>query len=709
VTEQNSSIEADADSESSADVQASDDADQGLETKPVSGLYERTTESNDSSVSGEPPEELRLDVDGIQPQQVASGTHRPAPQKLVHWIAKLVAGGTDQWTGTFWYKHGDADAFPYTGIEIRALRSESSAPERLTVVFSGPASLKAEQTYRRKSDYFHTVHFEFDHVEGVVPVAEVSTNAHPNFPVTLGAEKLTVPRVFQKAGFDVQTSPGDSVPLAGAGPNTRWSNMELHDAMQRYWSRFDHRAQWAMWVLYATMHEEGLRLGGIMFDDIGPHQRQGTAIFANSFISRRPPSDSTKSAWVERMQFWCACHEMGHAFSLAHAWEKAARTPWMPLVNNPESRSFMNYPEKVQGGQQAFFANFHYQFSNEELLFMRHAPEKFVQMGNANWYDHNAFRDAKVLPEPTFKLELRSQRQVEGASQLVPRYEFMEPVILEMKLENVSGQTQHIPEKLLTANHHLTLIVKRNDQPARQIHPYATFCWHGETISLAPREAVYESLFPSVGRGGWGIAEPGRYTIQIAIQIGDEDVVSNALAIEVAPPQHAEDERIAKDFFTDAIGRILTFDGSHVLDRGNAALQEIIGRLPDRKVAIHARLAQASAVMREYKEVDILANRNEMQSATLAGGKITTKEPQLDLAKALLHDVIQSPAQAAESIGNIDLNYYLTRLARAFHESGEREQALKLLDALTAGLATRRVGSWVLRQVKGLRKRIQAK
>ena len=134
------------------------------------------------------------------------------------------------------------------------------------------------------------------------------------------------------------------VPLAGAGADVRWSNQEMHDAMQVYWSRFAPKAQWSVWVFFASLHEMGTDLGGIMFDDIGPNQRQGTAIFGNSFIAQAPRGDPNPAAWVSRMRFWTAAHEMGHAFNLAHAWQKSLGTPWIPLNDEPDAFSFMNYP-----------------------------------------------------------------------------------------------------------------------------------------------------------------------------------------------------------------------------------------------------------------------------------------------------------------------------------------------------------------------------
>ena len=89
----------------------------------------------------------------------------------------------------------------------------------------------------------------------------------------------------------------------------------------------------------------------------------------------------------------------------------------------------------------AYFADFCvYRFSDSELLFMRHAPERFVEMGNAEWFDHHGFEQIDPPPEPKFKLELRANR-----SKAV--FEFMEPVMLELKLTNVSGGPQLIPGK----------------------------------------------------------------------------------------------------------------------------------------------------------------------------------------------------------------------------------------------------------------------
>jgi len=319
------------------------------------------------------------------------------------------------------------------------------------------------------------VEFEFDSVEGTTAVTTVETHAHPNRPASLPQESLSIEKAFECAGFNVKKSGGvNTIPITATDSDARWSDMEMHDAMQTYWSRFANKPQWSLWVLFASLHETGTSLGGIMFDDIGPNHRQGTAIFNDSFIKNAPPGDANPEAWVQRMRFWTACHEMGHSFNLAHSWQKQHPpewgTAWIPLTNEPEARSFMNYPFSVSGGQTAFFADFEYRFSDGELLFMRHAPARFVQMGNADWFDHHGFQQAIVSPEPTLQLELRVNRKT-------ALFEFLEPVVLELKLTNISSQPQLIEEKLLAMLDHMIVMIKKDDKPARQFVPYAQYCW----------------------------------------------------------------------------------------------------------------------------------------------------------------------------------------------------------------------------------------
>lgn len=653
-------------------------------------------------------EQLRLDVDGRYPQMTASGTVIAGLSTSAHWIANLKPRGRDRWTGTIWYKDGNIAAIPYTRVDIRAIGSFFAAQRKAVAKFSGGGARTVTHLYRFKSPYFHPVEFEFDTVEGTVSTTSINTCAHPNRPATLPCEKLSIRTVFNRAGFEVSTSPDGKVPLAGAGANATWSNQEMHDAMQVYWSHFANRAQWSMWTLFAGRHDMGAGLGGIMFDDIGPNHRQGTAMFNDSFISNAPAGDANPAAWVQRMRFWTAVHEMGHSFNLAHSWQKqhppAWGTPWIPLANENEERSFMNYPYRVSGGQTAFFADFEYRFSDSELLFMRHAPARFVQMGNADWFDHHGFEQAAVSPEPNFRLELRANRQQTD-------YEFLEPVVLEIKLTNITNRPQLVDRAILSESERMTVILKKDGKTARQWAPYARYCMDDDTIVLAPGQSIYESLFVAAGLNGWDVAEPGRYAVQMCLGLDDEDLVSAPLALRILPPQGFDEERVAQDLFTEDVGRVLTFDGSRAsnLQTANDTLQEVADRLAARKVAVHARVALATPKTRTYKLLAIPEGREQLVSAEAAGGAFKALKPEKDEARKTLTDALLAAGEAAaETLGHIDYKYYVDGLSDWLQSEGEGGEAVKCQSQLYETLSRRKVAGWVLEGIAERRGRYGA-
>ncbi|MGH6895294.1 MAG: hypothetical protein ACREJ5_01930 [Geminicoccaceae bacterium] len=646
-------------------------------------------------------EELRVDVDRHDPQMAVSGTIFAGLTERLHWIAGVTPTGPNQWSGAIWYKEGTASALPHTHIQITATRSFFAAQRRVTVRYSGGGASELVRTYNFQSIYHHRVEFEFDFVEGTTASTQIDTGAHPNRPATLPSETLTIENVYRRAGFAVSVSSnGGTVPLSLSGADGVWSDTEMHDAMQSYWSRFANVPQWALWVFFAARHEEGPSLGGIMFDSIGPNHRQGTAIFNDSFISDAPAGDPAAAAWVARMRFWTACHEMGHAFNLAHSWQKSHPpqwgTPWMPLSNEPEVRSFMNYPFRVAGGQTAFFADFAYRFSDQELLFMRHAPARFVQMGNADWFDDHGFEQAETSPEPSFRLELRVNRQ--NAT-----FEFLEPIMVELKLTNVSGEPQVVAHNLLSETDHMAVILKKDGAPARQWLPFAQYCRKGPNAVLEAGESRYEALFVGAGRNGWDLAEPGMYTVQLAIRQGGEDLVSNQLRVRIAPPRGYDEEYTAQDFFSEGVGRVLAFDGSRELDHANDVLRATVAKLPDRRVAHHALVALAKPLARAGK---MLALPDKDGAATMApaaeaGGKIKVAKAKPDEARKQLGAALMKEENAAaETLGHIEYHAYVDEYADWLAAHGDPNAAAKCQNSLLSTLKERKVADWVLSAIQ---------
>ncbi len=621
---------------------------------------------------------LHLDVDDNFPQNTASGTLQIGLQSTVHWVARLARVSGVHWTGNIWYKDGAAASFPYTSVDIQ-LTNALSPQREATVRFKGSGLADAVFQFEYRSRSYYPVEFEFDHAPDAHPVFSIDTHAHPNHPSTLAAGTLSIQDVYSRAGFEVSTSPGSSeIPKALAGADGMWSDMELHDAMQTYWSRFANKAQWAMWVFFGALHEQGTSLGGVMFDDIGPNHRQGTSIFSESFIKNPPAGDAAPAAWVKRMVFWTACHEMGHGFNLAHSWQKAMGTPWIPIANEPEARSFMNYPYNVTGGQTAFFSDFRFRFSDPELLFMRHAPERFVEMGNAAWFDHHGFEQAAVSAEPAFRLDLRLNRPQK-------RLQFIEPAMVDVVLTNVSEQPKLVRERILTNLAALTVVVKREGRPAREYRPYASYCSEPALRVMRPKESMIESIFLGADRAssreGWLLAEPGNYTVQALLRVGEEEIVSAPLQVRVDTPNSYEEERLAQDFFSDEVGRVLFFDGSNVLKTANDTLRELIGKLPSSCAAIHAGVALARAASGERKVLDLTNETRQMSSASNAKGKVSKVKSQPGEAQRLFKAALESkPDLAAQSLGQSDFQFYVDRYAETLASESDRKQLKTLRD-----------------------------
>lgn len=653
----------------------------------LSGLYTRDRPGASPLAL---PDELRLDVDGDDPRMAASGLIRATSYRRVHWIAPLVAVGPGEWAGDIRFKDGSTEALPHTAVQLRLLRTGAAAP-RLEATFTGTGLTPLAHAYEHRSPFFNRVEFEFDATSDANPAYAIDLHAHPNRPADLPAGTLTVADAFRRAGFEVQVNDagGSVVPISGAGVNGVWSDTEMHDAMQAYWSRFGNRAQWALWVFSAALHEEGRSLGGVMFDSIGPNHRQGTAIFTESFIGDLPAGDPAAEAFRARMRFWTTVHEMGHAFNLAHSWDKQHPanwgTPWVPMADEPEARSFMNYPFNVAGGQTAFFADFRYRFSDQELLFMRHAPRRFVQMGNADWFDNHGFREAAVSPEPSLQLAVRMNRPK-------PALEFLEPAMIELKATNISGEPMVLDEHLLAGSHDLTLVVKRDGAPAKLWRPFATACRKPSRRVLAAGESLYHPLFVGAGPDGWLLAEPGRYTVQASLRLDTgEEVVSDPLCLKVLPPRGQEEEVVAQDLFTEPVGRVLAFDGTREMEAARDVLREAQERFPNRPVAAHAGVALGLPLRRNGK---VLAGEGKP-------GAVEAVAAKPEEARTLLEGALVAKREAAaETLGHIEYREYSETLARWLAREGEVAEARKVVSGLEKTLAARKVKPAVLEAVR---------
>ncbi len=449
-------------------------------------------------------EELRVDVDGVKPTMTVSGTITRLFGGRLTWIARVTKDpATGAWTGPISYRDGTASLRPQSTVSVQ-LTGGPFLPlnRKATATFSGGTGSPVTLTYNFEKAAFREVAFEYDTVSDATAVTSHNPASHPNHAPGAPGTTLTLESAYARLGIQVTKTGGDSAIPAPAGT---WSDTEMHDAMQAHWSRWADAPQWAVWVLFARLHDQGTSLGGIMFDDIGAAQRQGTAIFSDSFISQAPAGEANPGPWVERMKFWTAMHEIGHTFNLAHSWQKSLGTAWVPLANEPSALSYMNYPYNFPSGLDAFFAAFDYGFSPDELLFLRHAPERFVKMGAEPWFSNHgfeqeAFDQLRAAVTGPLELEVRVHRE--------PRFEYLEPVVVELKLKNVSSTPTVVDSNALRGDD-LAVVVAKDGGEAKRWLPFARYCTAPAPRVLQPGEAMYDSIFLSAGTGGWLVSEPG--------------------------------------------------------------------------------------------------------------------------------------------------------------------------------------------------------
>ncbi|MGD6748156.1 hypothetical protein ACOKM3_40660 [Streptomyces sp. BH106] len=662
--------------------------------RPASGRYR--------SSGGSFQLELRVDVDSTR-----SGS------KVLRKVSGdffTTTGGTTAYFGSFTV-HGPTVTWSATQVVINGLGSytwQAGAPVvRVTIprrpVGQPPAAAtvqfvtvagQAGASYLCPyiSPYFRALTWEQDSVTGKIPFLAYNTGSLPRPPGS-PARSLSVPGAFAEAGIQLLVSGAANV--VADSPNG-WTDSELHGAMQTNFSQWQNIPQWKVWLFVAGAYEGLAGVRGIMFDAADSFQRQGCAVFY----------DMIKGADAEsqRAQLRTYVHELGHSFNLLHSWQKNLARPPAPL--GPKGGfgdlSWMNYPQNYQSasgptGTAAYWSDFPFQFTDNELIHLRHGYYRNVIMGANAFATGAADIEPELFDEPLadesgLRLGLRGAKS---------GFAFGEPVVVELKLETTDLRGRSTHGHLHPDDELVNIAIRQPSGRTVLYRPLRVRCVdHDETVRLdTGRPAVYASAYIGYGRDGHYFQQPGTYQLRASYRASDGSrIVSPVLRIAVRHPVTAADSELAELMMGEEQGKLLVLRGSDSpsLRSGNVALQEVIERHANHPFAVYARLAKGLNAEHEFKSL-------KPDKAGLA-----VRAPDTKAAIEQLAPVVKA-SQQGKGVDNLTLNLATRRLARAYARQGDLEESSTILDRLVRHFDTSAFNPHVVEAVRAQAESTKAK
>ncbi|GAA4046330.1 hypothetical protein [Nonomuraea soli] len=620
----------------------------------ISGLYRG--QDGDSQV------DLRVDVDGTRPTGRLSGD------------LFTVAGATTSYIGSF-VVHAPTITVEgaSTRVEGQGAFTQAVTSKQVTVTIEQGVAA-AEIDGRRyelpfASAFFRSVLLEQDSVVGTVPFVEYNTGSLPGPQVE--PRVIGVREAWADAGVELRVAEPGVVPTDGSGRDLAWDDAELHHAMTQQFSQYGDAAAWRVWLLVASKHVGGYR--GIMFDYNDGCQRQGAAVFYDAIKGDSPQA--------QRAQLRTYVHELGHAFNLLHSWQKNLATPPQPL--GPDGGfgdlSWMNYVQHYRpGGEAGYWAAFPFQFTDAELIHLRHGFFRDVAMG-ANAFGLGA---AEIAPfEPPVEdrtglaLEVRAKEW----------FGLGEPVVVELKLSS-TGEARTTHSHLHPDTEFTQVSIT---QPSGRTVLYRPMMRHCVDHSLEIRldennPAMYRSAYIGHGREGHYFQQPGEYRVRAQYIAADGSrIVSPVLTIKVRYPVTTADHQVAELMLGEDQGKLFSLLGSDspTLRSGNEALEEVIDRHGGHPLAVYARMVKGLNAEREFKRI--------------RDGRVQVRPPD---PKEGIEQLSVVARQA--SVDNITLNLVMRRLARAEARQGDLDQAYAVMDRMVSVFEDRNLNPVVMGQIR---------
>lgn len=372
------------------------------------------------------------------------------------------------------------------------------------------------------------------------------------------ADRRFIRDAFAEAGVEVTfSSPARSIRVQEA---KKWTRAGLHRLMEdrvRQWPETEDSpfAPWRVWGLLTNRYEES-DWRGYMFDHSrgsGPTPdpyRQGFAVFLDAI------EESTGGvSRLDQARLRVGVHEIGHCLNLVH-----------PFHHGPsDSTSWMNSPEDYSGqdgkGPEAYWGQYPFRFSREELEFLAHAPLDYIEPGRSDLREHSAGTDAggtRVYGGHGIELKVRPRSY----------YDFLEPISLELRLRNLTPTERLVDHELGPEFVNVALAIQRPNGQVRRYEPLGRVLFRHSSKAVMLGVAGSETdrwsreFFAFFDRRGFCFDEPGPYKVWARYRgPGGIRAVSRPASFRIRSPRDRREERLACDLFSPQVGRCLYFDG----------------------------------------------------------------------------------------------------------------------------------------------------
>jgi hypothetical protein len=579
---------------------------------PVPRRPEGTASLRDGRYRGRTAEaELEVRVDGRAGVASADVSRvgpsaDPAEEERVDWVASLRTAAGARFTAGDRTKVVAEDGLGGTSTGTMTV-APAGAPDRATATVRFDSPLNGLQA---NVDLSFPVAFEATALRSLAFEIETEEGVAPAGPVQFDGHQVTIQSCLEAAGFTV-TEAGEqsTIPTNPTG----WDDATLHTLMADFAQASLDRSDW---VLHLLMLGRALnpKLNGVMFDTTEVLPRQGLAVFATTIRG-------IEGIDTARKLIQTSVHESGHALNLAHRFER--------VVGRADSTSFMNYDWRYKGGdatgelRKEFWERFAYTFDADELSFLRHGPRSAVIPGGDQFHSRTYWNEGTggyspyVTEAPLGGFELELLPPAGGRL-----FAFAQPVFLEVRLTNRTGQTVDIDPAILDSKVGLLeLLVRRTHGTsarslagAEAFRPILQRCVDvnaGDTQPVPDGGTVADNVNLTYGSSGFPFAEPGAYEVTAVLAVPDPPrkreliLRSRPLPIRVAAPQSVQDDRDAMELFRDDVGVYFAIGGNRNLAGAHDTLTEIADRRsragggPDPVVAAIVR-AQAMDATRTY-------------------------------------------------------------------------------------------------------------